>query len=232
MSQSEQHRTIKQFRVRQAAGEVPVAPQVVDASWLRSVCLEAGADDVGFVEVNRPEVAGQKADIDLLVPGAKTLISIVKRMNRDNVRPPTRSVANLEFHHSTHDVNHIARKIVAVLAQKQIRAVNLIDVDVTEYNKPLDYNPCLECKLCVAACPTGAISSDGHFNFSACYTHNYREFMGGFIDWVHAIADSGSVKEYRKRVSAPESVSMWQSLSFGATTRRLTAWRFALRAKT
>jgi len=92
----------------------------------------------------------------------------------------------------------------------------LIDVEVTAYDQPIDYNPCLECKLCVAACPTGAISPDGHFNFSACYTHNYREFMGGFNDWVENIADSRSAHDYRKKVSGAETVSMWQSLSFGA----------------
>jgi len=78
------------------------------------------------------------------------------------------------------------------------------------------YNPCLECKLCVAACPTGAISADGYFDFSACYTHNYREFMGGFTDWVETIAESRSARAYRRKVSDPESASMWQSLSFGA----------------
>jgi len=92
----------------------------------------------------------------------------------------------------------------------------LIDVEVTEYNQPIDYNPCLECKLCVSACPVGAIGADGHFDFSACYTHNYREFMGGFTDWVETIAESNSAREYRSQVSDPESVSMWQSLSFGA----------------
>jgi Fe-S-cluster-containing hydrogenase component 2 len=92
----------------------------------------------------------------------------------------------------------------------------LMEAEVTEYSQPLDYNPCLECKLCVAACPTGAIASDGHFDFSACYTHNYREFMGGFADWVESIAESRSPLEYRKKVSGSETVSMWQSLSFGA----------------
>jgi hypothetical protein len=62
----------------------------------------------------------------------------------------------------------------------------------------------------------GAISPDGRFNFSACLTHNYREFMGGFTDWVEQIADSKNALEYRHRVSDPESASMWQSLSFGA----------------
>lgn len=92
----------------------------------------------------------------------------------------------------------------------------LLDADVAERGRPIDYNPCLECRLCVAACPVGAISNEGHFNFSACYTHNYREFMGGFTDWVEQVADSSSARDYRSRVSDAESASMWQSLSFGA----------------
>jgi hypothetical protein len=62
----------------------------------------------------------------------------------------------------------------------------------------------------------GAISSEGDFNFSACYTHNYREFMGGFTDWVEQVADSKNARDYRSRVSDAESASMWQSLSHGA----------------
>ena len=91
-----------------------------------------------------------------------------------------------------------------------------MDAEVTDHDSPLDYNPCLECKLCVAACPVGAIGSDGYFNFSACYTHNYREFMGGFIDWVETIANSKNARDYRSKVNDSESASMWQSLSFGA----------------
>jgi hypothetical protein len=67
----------------------------------------------------------------------------------------------------------------------------------------------------VAACPVGAIEADGAFNFSSCYTHNYREFMGGFGDWVETIADSRNGLDYRRRVKDSESVSMWQSLGFG-----------------
>jgi Fe-S-cluster-containing hydrogenase component 2 len=94
-------------------------------------------------------------------------------------------------------------------------ATILLDAEVSEQSRPIDYNPCLECKLCVAACPVGAIAPDGHFDFSACYTHNYREFMGGFTDWVEQVAESRDALDYRRRVSDSESASMWQSLGFG-----------------
>ena len=191
-------------------------------------------------------------------------------MNREPIRSPARSVANLEFHHTGDHVNEVARKVVATLEQQGVRAMNpamgfpmemdrfpggkiwvvshkpvavaaglghmgihrnvihprfgnfillgtvLIAAEATAYDQPISYNPCLECKLCVAACPVGAISPNGDFNFSACYTHNYREFMGGFTDWVEQIADSKDALDYRKKVTDPESASMWQSLSFGA----------------
>jgi Fe-S-cluster-containing hydrogenase component 2 len=92
----------------------------------------------------------------------------------------------------------------------------LIELKVESEDRPIDYNPCLECKLCVAACPVGAIGPDGSFNFSACFTHNYREFLGGFSDWVEQVADSRDALDYRRRINESETASMWQSLSFGA----------------
>lgn len=90
----------------------------------------------------------------------------------------------------------------------------LIEAEVEKLSKPIDFNPCFECKLCVAACPVGAIKSDGYFDFSSCYTHNYQQFMGGFVNWVEDIADSKSAKDYRKKVTYPETVLRWQSLSY------------------
>lgn len=85
----------------------------------------------------------------------------------------------------------------------------LIDIEVSENGQPNDYNPRLEYKLCVAACPEGAISPEGDFNFSACYSHNYREFMGGFTDWTEQVAESKNAIDCRSRVSDSESASMW-----------------------
>lgn len=92
----------------------------------------------------------------------------------------------------------------------------LIDRDADTHDHPIEYNPCLECKLCVAACPVGAIGPDGTFNFASCFTHNYREFLGGFSDWVEQVADARDAFDYRRRIHESETASMWQSLSFGA----------------
>ena len=91
----------------------------------------------------------------------------------------------------------------------------LIDAEVDEYSSPLDYNPCLDCKICSATCPTGAIGPDGCFNPVNCLTHTYRELVGGFTDWVENVVDSKNSIDYRTRISDAETVSMWQSLAFG-----------------
>ena len=91
-----------------------------------------------------------------------------------------------------------------------------VDRAVSACSAPIDFNPCVECKLCVSACPVGAIGAGGEFNFSACYNHNYREFMGGFTNWVETVADARDRYAYRESVKDAESASMWQSLSFGA----------------
>lgn len=40
----------------------------------------------------------------------------------------------------------------------------LIAQDFDAPSQLLDFNPCVECKLCVAACPVGAIKADGYFD--------------------------------------------------------------------
>lgn len=267
------HPTVRRVRrQREAAGRATGrarAAEPLDAGWLRGQCLDAGADDVGFVPIDHPDLAAERHHIEEVLPGVATLVGFVVRTSTDSIRSPARATANLEFHTSYHAVDDVARRIARALQDRGIRAANpaagfpqemsrfpdhshsvphkrvavaaglghmgihrnviharfgnfvvlgtvLTQATVSAYGSELDFNPCLECKLCVAACPVGAIHDDGDFDFLACYTHNYREFMTGFTDWVQTVADSRDAADYRGRVSDAETVSMWQSLSFEA----------------
>jgi len=195
-------------------------------------------------------------------------MSIVCRLNPENIRCVSRDVSDLAFLQTFEKVNSAASRIVKSLSEKGVRALNpsggfpmdmanwpgkmwpvshkpiavasglgamghhrlvihprfgsfivlgtiLLEGEATAYDRPLDFNPCIECNLCVSVCPVGAIGPDGHFNFTTCMTHNYRDRLGGFLDWVEKVVSSKDVRSYRKKVNDPESVSMWQSLSYG-----------------
>src|SRR5256885_2193497 len=124
MPKLDDHPTVVRHRQRAGAGPDPEAPHRLDAERLRRLCLDAGADDVGFVSLGRPELDDQRAEILALYPWARGLVSLVCRMNREPIRSPARSVANLEFHHAGDHVNEVARKVVATLEMQGIRALN------------------------------------------------------------------------------------------------------------
>src|SRR5690242_13905076 len=96
MTALDAHPTVVRHRTRTTT-EKPTTPrEPLVAEWLRALCLDAGADDVGVVSIDRPELDDQRRDILSLFPATRTLISIVCRMNREPIRSPARSVANVE----------------------------------------------------------------------------------------------------------------------------------------
>ena len=246
----------------------PPMPAALSLDELRALALAAGADDVSAVSLDHPDLAEEKPHALAAMPSARTFVALVQRTLPGDIRSPKRSVANLEFHRTGHELDEIARRIAAALAERGHAAMNppmafpmemsefpgrtwivshkrvavaaqlgrmglhrnvihprfgsfvllgtvLTSAEIAEKPTPLDYDPCVDCKLCVAACPVGAIEPEGAFRFSACYDHNYREFMSGFADFTEQIADSKDRNDLRDRVPLNETVSMWQSLAYG-----------------
>ncbi|WP_332769226.1 SCP2 sterol-binding domain-containing protein [Phenylobacterium sp.] len=161
---------------------------------------------------------------------ARELVRRLEAMGISAMNPPM--AFPMEFDHYPERGWVISHKIVAEAAGLGKRGLHrsvihpkfgsfillgtvLVDLDIEAPATPLDYNPCFECRLCVVACPVGAIKPDGYFDFSTCLNHNYQQFMGGFTNWVEDIADAKSAKEYRELHPVAETVKRWQSLSYG-----------------
>ncbi|MCB2185399.1 MAG: SCP2 sterol-binding domain-containing protein [Deltaproteobacteria bacterium] len=267
-----EHPGVLEFQARQARGEVPQPPEVLDAAWLKDLARAAGADDVGLADLAGPELAAERPHILAVFPATRALVSLVSRLNPGNVRCPTRAVADREFLAGMEAADAAARslarrlgaagvgslafpagfpmdmaawpgrmwavshKLVAQAAglgrlglnrcllhprfgSLVVLATVLVDRPATAYDPPLDHNPCLDCKLCVAVCPVGALAADGHFAFTNCLTHNYRDRLGGFSDWAENLVEAKNRADYRRRVPDPETTSMWQSLSYGVCNK-------------
>lgn len=267
----EDHPTVKWYRAHIKDQETQ-APTELDADHLRNLALESGADDIGLVEIDRPALAGQREDFLKIFPEARSILSIVCRLNPENVRSVSRSSSDLDFKEAINDTDAVLRKMMWALRKEGVRCMApssgfpmdldlwpgkmwpvahkpvaeeagngimgnhrllihprfgafvalgtmLINRPASTYDKPLDYNPCIKCGLCSAVCPVGAVGKDGDFHFGNCMTHNYRDRLGGFSDWVEKIVESKDALQYRKKVSDPETVSMWQGMTYGVSNK-------------
>lgn len=266
------HPTVKWFYDSVNSQSPSGGPTLLETQQLRNLCLQSGAADARFIEVDRPAIEKQKKEIVEALPTTKTIASLAFRLNREALRTPYHSLTSLEFRQTWDHANRSARDLVTSLQEMGISALNLsagfpyeperwpgptffvsdkpiaveagigkmgwnrlvlhpkfgggivlatvlIGSELTSYDASTEFNPCIECKLCVSVCPTGAIGADGSFQFLPCYIHNYRERAGNFLTWIKHLVECNSFEEYRTYMSDAETVSMWQNLSICPQTR-------------
>jgi len=90
---------------------------------IKQLCLEAGADDVGLVDVDREALDKEREGISYVYPLTRSIISIVVAHNRENLQTPARYVANEEYHHTGDRTSGLAREILRRLNRIGIRGV-------------------------------------------------------------------------------------------------------------
>ena len=110
------------------------ATGTLTAAKLRAIALAAGADDVGFVEVSRPALNAERDDIVRLYPRAKTVLVILRAVNRESVQSPGMNLASEEFGRAHDSVTETEKLILRQLNAMGVRGVS------TTFAFPADFN--------------------------------------------------------------------------------------------
>lgn len=95
----------------------------ISAGELRAICREEGADDSGFIEIERQAIASEYDNILRIFPEARTAVAIVKRANRDAIRSASLAVADQEFSKNYNGISDVACGIIRRLNKMGIRGV-------------------------------------------------------------------------------------------------------------
>ena len=96
---------------------------IYSALTIKKICIDAGADDVGLVDIDRDSLCKEKEGILHVYSHTRSIISIIIANNRENIQSPARYVANEEYHHTGDRISSVARDILRRLNQIGIRGV-------------------------------------------------------------------------------------------------------------
>jgi len=97
--------------------------RVYSATEIKKICLNAGADDVGLVNLDRDCLDKEREGILHVYSLIRSIISVIIANNRENIQSPARYVANEEYHHTGDRTSSISREILRRLNQLGIRGV-------------------------------------------------------------------------------------------------------------
>ncbi|MFP5212847.1 MAG: 4Fe-4S binding protein [Acidobacteriota bacterium] len=95
--------------------------EIHSSAAIKKICLDAGADDVGLVDLDRDSLNTEREGILHVYSLTRSIISIVIANNRENIQSPARYVANEEFHHTGDRTSGVSREILRRLNRLGIR---------------------------------------------------------------------------------------------------------------
>lgn len=96
---------------------------VLEAAALKALCLEAGAGDAGFVEIERPALDFEREDILQVFAGTRTVVALVFPLNPENMRSRVRNMSSSEFHNASDEAAEVSRKLLRRLNRLGVRGV-------------------------------------------------------------------------------------------------------------
>ena len=118
------HLSVKSFYAKGAAAADPLANCPARRRPPSHALPGGRADDAGLTSIDAPTLERERAEILRFFSATKTLVSFVCRMNREPIRSPDRSVANLESHETQDRLHEVGHRIVAAMEREGVRAIN------------------------------------------------------------------------------------------------------------
>ncbi|MFC1919533.1 4Fe-4S double cluster binding domain-containing protein [Chloroflexota bacterium] len=83
-------------------------------------------------------------------------------------------------------------------------------------DKPLDSSPCEGCRLCVKACPAGALKGEGQIDRRLCGENLFASGLRAFTRLLVAVATAESKEKAKEVVYSQRAREVWQALETGS----------------
>ena len=92
---------------------------------MKQIAKDAGADDVGIIDLKRESVSEYKSDLLSVMHDTKSMMIVAVRINQTPLRSLAHSVADQEFKRVWENFKNIEGQIVDQLSRAGIKAVGM-----------------------------------------------------------------------------------------------------------
>jgi epoxyqueuosine reductase len=145
----------------------------LDATWLRELCLAAGADDVGFVALDTPGLEGERDHVLEALPSTRSLIAVCVRLARDNFRSRATSNVNTEMDTAIPVLDRIGHRISVALQDRGFRTL------YPSVTFPVEAHRLPSRGWAVSHKPVAVAAGLGHMGIHRCVIHpKFGSFVG------------------------------------------------------
>jgi len=97
----------------------------------------------------------------------------------------------------------------------RMRIGGVLTIAELDPDERLDFSPCGDCKLCIEACPVGALLGEGKIDKKRCAENIFSYGLRAFTRLLVDVATAGSEERAKEIVHSYRTRELWQALETG-----------------